>query len=71
MSFAFQDPARIRQPRTVLNYAALLARAAATQALSPTANAAMRSSDRIAPKRAGSGSFHQDTAQLIINQSQV
>jgi hypothetical protein len=71
MSFAFHEPARIRQPRTVLNYAALLARAAATQALSPTARAAMLLGQRIIPQKGRSGSFHGDTARLIINQSQV
>ena len=70
MSFAFQKSTRTRQGRTILNYAALLARAAATQALSPTARAAMLLGRPKAAQEAGFGSFHAPTAMLIVNREQ-
>jgi hypothetical protein len=69
MSFALRSPSRTRPNLKTGDLAALLARAAASQALSPTARASFQGR-QTAALTVGGASFHPDVALAILNQSQ-
>jgi hypothetical protein len=69
LSFALRSPPRTRQNLKSGDLAALLARAAVSQALSPTARASFLGRQSFA-QSVGGASFHPDVAQTILNQNQ-
>ncbi len=71
MSFALRNPPQARHLRGVADCAALLARAAAQQALSPTARASFQIDRAPVANQAGGASFNREVADAIVNHWQV